>query len=144
MARRRGFGEVERRKSARGEVTYRARYAMPDGTRYSRTLSTAMDAEAWLVAERTLVDRDEWTPPRARIAAEEKRKAVRHLEKRLRKAQGKRYKRDRQAADEEEDAILEVGIAFEELVEEGERDVAMLVDIGIEMVRMSLRREPDK
>ncbi|MDF1704932.1 MAG: site-specific integrase [Aeromicrobium sp.] len=34
-----------------------------------------MDAEAWLVAERTLVDRDEWTPPRARIAAEEKRKA---------------------------------------------------------------------
>lgn len=75
MARRRGFGEVERRTSARGEVTYRARYAMPDGTRYSRTLGTAMDAEAWLVAERTLVDRDEWTPPRARIAAEEKRKA---------------------------------------------------------------------
>jgi len=33
MARRRGFGEVERRVSASGTVTYRARYAMPDGSR---------------------------------------------------------------------------------------------------------------
>ena len=49
MARRRGFGEVERRVSASGAVTHRARYAMPDGTRYSRTLATRMDAEAWLV-----------------------------------------------------------------------------------------------
>lgn len=73
MARRRGFGEVERRVSASGAVTYRARYAMPDGTRYSRTLSTRMDAEAWLVAERALIDRDEWTPPQVRRAAEEKR-----------------------------------------------------------------------
>lgn len=75
MPRRRGFGEVERRVNGRGEVTYRARYAMPDGTRYSRTLSTKMDAEAWLVAERTLVDRDEWTPPKARILAEERQRA---------------------------------------------------------------------
>ena len=73
MVRRRGFGEVERRVSASGAVTYRARYAMPDGTRFSRTLSTRMDAEAWLVAERALIDRDEWTPPQARRAAEEKR-----------------------------------------------------------------------
>ncbi|WP_310961728.1 tyrosine-type recombinase/integrase [Nocardioides terrisoli] len=73
MARRRGFGEVERRVSASGTVTYRARYAMPDGTRYSRTLATRMDAEAWLVGERGLIDRDEWTPPQARRAAEEKR-----------------------------------------------------------------------
>ena len=56
MARRRGFGEVERRVSAKGEVTYRARYAMPDGTRYSRTLGTKMDAEAWL-ADRAVADR---------------------------------------------------------------------------------------
>lgn len=56
MARRRGFGEVERRRSAAGRVTYRARYSMPDGTRYSRTLGTKLDAEAWLVFERGLVD----------------------------------------------------------------------------------------
>jgi len=76
MARRRGFGEVERRVSATGAVTHRARYAMPDGTRYSRTLATKMDAEAWLAAERALVDREEWTPPRARQAVESKRQAA--------------------------------------------------------------------
>ena len=73
MARRRGFGEVERRVSRSGEVTYRARYAMADGTRYSRTLATKMDAEAWLAAERALIDRDGWSPPRARQEAEERR-----------------------------------------------------------------------
>lgn len=73
MARRRSFGEVERRVSVSGAVTYRARYAMPDGTRYSRTLATRMDADAWLVAERALIDRDEWTPPQVRRAVEEKR-----------------------------------------------------------------------
>ena len=73
MARRRGFGEVERRVSRSGEVTYRARYAMPDGSRYSRTLATKMDAEAWLAAERALIDRDSWSPPRARQEAVERR-----------------------------------------------------------------------
>ena len=73
MARRRGFGEIERRVGAGGSVTYRARYAMPDGTRYSRTLGTKVDAEAWLAAERSLVDREEWTPPQARKAAAERR-----------------------------------------------------------------------
>lgn len=73
MARRRGFGEVERRVSASGSVTYRARYAMPDGNRFSRTLATKLDAEAWLAAERALVDRDEWTPPLARQLAAERR-----------------------------------------------------------------------
>ena len=58
-----------------GEVTYRARYAMPDGTRHSRTFGTKMDAEAWLATERSLIDRDEWTPPRARKVAEAKRAA---------------------------------------------------------------------
>src|SRR3954453_3180240 len=65
MARRRGFGEVERRVSRSGEVTYRARYAMPDGSRFSRTLASKMDAEAWLSAERALIDRDSWSPLRA-------------------------------------------------------------------------------
>lgn len=73
MARRRGFGEVERRANAKGEVTYRARYAMPDGTRYSRTLGTKMDAEAWLATERSLMDRDVWAPPASRKAAEARR-----------------------------------------------------------------------
>lgn len=72
MARRRGFGEVERRVSRSGEVTYRARYAMAGGTRYSRTLATKMDAEAWLAAERALIDRDSWSPPRARQEAQER------------------------------------------------------------------------
>ena len=58
MARRRGFGEVERRVGANKKVTYRARYAMPDGTRFSRTFGTKMDAEAWLATERSLIDRD--------------------------------------------------------------------------------------
>ena len=74
MARRRGFGEVERRRSAAGVVTYRARYAMPDGSRHSRTFTTKMDAEAWLAAERTLVDREEWIPPKARQVAQEQRR----------------------------------------------------------------------
>lgn len=73
MARRRAFGEVERRVSKTGQVSYRARYAMADGRRYSRTLATKMDAEAWLAAERALVDRDEWSPPRARQEAAERR-----------------------------------------------------------------------
>lgn len=76
MARRRGFGEVERRRNAAGKVTYRARYAMPDGTRYSRTLGTKLDAEAWLAAERALVDREAWTPPKARQAAQARREAA--------------------------------------------------------------------
>lgn len=76
MAGRRGFGEVERRVSATGRVTHRARYAMPDGTRHSRTLTTKLNAEAWLVAERLLIDREEWTPPATGQAAESKRRAA--------------------------------------------------------------------
>ncbi|MDQ2788982.1 MAG: site-specific integrase [Actinomycetota bacterium] len=76
MAGRRGFGEVERRRSAAGRVTYRARYAMPDGTRYSRTLGTKLDAEAWLASERALVDREAWIPPKVRQAAQTKREAA--------------------------------------------------------------------
>jgi integrase len=70
---KRGFGEIERRVSASGTVSHRARYAMPDGTRYSRTLAAKIDAEAWLAAERALIDRDTWSPPAARRAAAEKR-----------------------------------------------------------------------
>jgi integrase len=72
MARRRGFGEVERRSSGSG-LSYRARYAMPDGTRYSRSFGTKMDAEAWLATERSLIDRDEWSSPAARKVAAARR-----------------------------------------------------------------------
>ncbi|MGH3346527.1 MAG: tyrosine-type recombinase/integrase [Nocardioides sp.] len=95
MARRRGFGEVERRSSANG-VSYRARYAMPDGTRYSRSFQTKMDAEAWLSTERALIDRDDWTPPAARKVAAERREreaatnTVRAFSKRYLKERGLR------------------------------------------------------
>ncbi|MGB3764010.1 MAG: site-specific integrase [Ornithinimicrobium sp.] len=72
MTRRRGFGELERRSGAMGP-SYRARYAMPDGTRHSRNFRTKMDAEAWLAHERSLIDRDEWMPPRARKVVEARR-----------------------------------------------------------------------
>lgn len=72
MAGRRGFGEVEKRTSKSG-VSYRARYAMPDGTRYSRSFRTKLDAEGWLSNERALIDRDEWSPPAVRKQAEERR-----------------------------------------------------------------------
>lgn len=72
MTRRRGFGELERRTGANG-VAYRARYAMPDGTRHSRNFRTKMDAEAWLAHERSLIDRDEWAPPKERKVAEARR-----------------------------------------------------------------------
>ena len=70
---RRGFGEIERRVSASGAISYRARYAMPDGARYSRTLRTKMDAEAWLASERALIDRDQWSTPAERKAAAERK-----------------------------------------------------------------------
>ncbi|HET7072109.1 MAG TPA: hypothetical protein VFI40_14885, partial [Nocardioides sp.] len=74
MVRRRGFGEVERRSGPTG-VVYRARYTMPDGTRYSRTVGTKLDAEAWLMHERTLIDQDTWTPPTMRRMAEQRRQS---------------------------------------------------------------------
>jgi integrase len=75
MARRRGFGEIERRRTRTGSVGHRARYMMPNGNRYSRTFGTKVDAEAWLASERLLVDRGEWTPPMAREAAASRQQA---------------------------------------------------------------------
>lgn len=43
MTRRRGFGELERRSGATGP-SYRARYAMPDGTRADDVLVAAAAA----------------------------------------------------------------------------------------------------
>jgi len=57
-------------------MTYRARYMMPNGTRYSRTLGTKIDAETWLAAERALIDRQEWMPPPARVAEAARKEAA--------------------------------------------------------------------
>jgi integrase len=75
MARRRGFGEIERRRIGTGKVGHRARYMMPNGNRYSRTFGAKVDAEAWLAVERLLIERGEWTPPQAREAAAARRHA---------------------------------------------------------------------
>ena len=69
MVGRRAFGEIERRRNHSSGVTYRARYMMPDGSRHSRTFGAKIDAEAWLASERSLVDRDKWSPLPARQAA---------------------------------------------------------------------------
>jgi len=65
---KRVFGELEKRKSATtGKVTgWRARYTGPDLARHPKTFSDKMAAEAWLNAERILIDRGEWKPPKVR------------------------------------------------------------------------------
>ncbi len=55
--------------STGGRASYRARYALPDGSRFSRTFGTKVDAEAWLANERALLDRENWTAPAERQAA---------------------------------------------------------------------------
>ncbi|WP_233565935.1 site-specific integrase [Cellulomonas sp. PhB143] len=62
---RRPFGELEARKSTKTKkiVAWRARYNGPDGNRYTRQFGDRMAAEAWLVDERRIVDRNEWLPP---------------------------------------------------------------------------------
>lgn len=64
------------RTSSSGKRTYRARYALPSGARYSRSFGDKMAAEAWLSAERALIDRGEWTSPEAREQARARREAA--------------------------------------------------------------------
>ncbi|MGI9085390.1 MAG: tyrosine-type recombinase/integrase [Aeromicrobium sp.] len=64
---RRSFGYIRRlpNKSKR----YQASYTGPDGVRNHTapsTFQTALDAEAWLAAERRLIERGDWTPPTER------------------------------------------------------------------------------
>lgn len=64
---RRSFGAITRLPSKR----YRARYTGPD-TRWHNaptTFEAKIDAEAWLVQERRLIDGGSWTPPTDRKAA---------------------------------------------------------------------------
>jgi integrase len=61
VARRRGFGAIE--KLASGQ--YRARYTGPDLKRHSAplTFNSKLDAEGWLVDERRLIQSGDWLPP---------------------------------------------------------------------------------
>ena len=67
MAERRSFGRIRKRSSGR----YQGGYVGPDGALHyaPETYSAKMDAEAWLRAERMLIERDEWTPPAQRTIA---------------------------------------------------------------------------
>lgn len=66
MARKRQFGNLRRLPSGRWQAFYRY-----GETRHkaNSTFETKMDAEGWLVDERRLIERDEWTPPTARRQA---------------------------------------------------------------------------
>jgi integrase len=65
---RRTFGLLEERTSAvTGKVTsVRARYVGPDIEKHTRSFGDNMAAEAWLNAERILIDRGGWKPPKVR------------------------------------------------------------------------------
>lgn len=67
---KRSFGQITTLPSGR----HRARYTGPDARLHNAptTFDTVMDAEAWLVDERRLISRGEWTPP----AERRKRKQV--------------------------------------------------------------------
>ena len=63
---RRGWGWIRKLPSKR----YQASYVGPDDKRHNApsTYTVRMDAEAWLAAERRLIELDTWTPPAARMA----------------------------------------------------------------------------
>ena len=65
--RRRGFGGLRKLPSGR----WQAYYSGPDGLRHlaPETFTVKIDGEAWLAAERGLIERDEWRPPAARRVA---------------------------------------------------------------------------
>lgn len=66
MARKRQFGNLRKLPSGRWQAFYRY-----SETRHkaNTTFETKMDAEGWLVDERRLIERDEWTPPTVRRQA---------------------------------------------------------------------------
>lgn len=68
---RRPFGAIELRTNRKtGKVTScRARYTGPDADRHEKSFGDQMAAEAWLNDERILIDRGQWSPPKAREAA---------------------------------------------------------------------------
>lgn len=74
MVDRRAFGHIARLPSKR----YRARYLGPDGHRHNApvTFDARIDAEAWLAAERRIVESDDWSPPSLRLTSKRQREAT--------------------------------------------------------------------
>lgn len=72
---KRSFGAITRLPSKR----YRARYTGPDARWHNAptTYSAKLDAEAWLVQERRLIDSGTWTPPSQRRTSAERAEADR-------------------------------------------------------------------
>lgn len=66
MAQRRGWGKVRKLPSGK----WQASYIGPDLARHTAkgTYTAKIDADAWLVDERRLIERGDWTPPRDREA----------------------------------------------------------------------------
>ena len=66
---KRSFGAIRRLPSKR----YQASYVGPDMVRHNAPATTTnkADAEAWLAAERRLIEWDEWTPPSVRRARQQ-------------------------------------------------------------------------
>lgn len=69
MPQRRGFGALRRLPSKR----WQARYIGPDGACHAglSTFARKDSAAAWLETERVLIEREEWTSPKARAAVVE-------------------------------------------------------------------------
>jgi len=65
---RRGWGWIRKLPSGR----WHASYIGPDLARHNAptTYTARMDAEAWLAAERRLIERDQWSSPNVRAAAQ--------------------------------------------------------------------------
>lgn len=73
---RRTFGSIKENRTAKGARTFQAFYRDPGGAFTERgaplrhygpaTFSTRLDAEAWLLAEKRLIDAGDWTSPSAR------------------------------------------------------------------------------
>ncbi len=66
MGGKRQFGNTQKLPSGRWQAFYR--YAEQRHKAHT-TFETKMDAEAWLVDERRLLEREDWTPPEARRQA---------------------------------------------------------------------------
>lgn len=64
MAGKRSFGSIRKLPSGK----FQARYTGPDLKEHKAptTYTAKMDAEGWLVQERRLIEREEWTPPAER------------------------------------------------------------------------------
>jgi integrase len=64
---RRGWGHIRKLPSTK----FQASYVGPDIRRHTApvTFTVRIDAEGWLAGERRLIERGEWTPPEARMAA---------------------------------------------------------------------------